>query len=326
VADAFTDFPLLQRHNLASTLETIMFILTILRNLLLAIGAVIPASLAVGLAVLLNQPQLFQLILIAFSINLFVFIPSASFQTEKFYDLTGSITFIVLSIYSLYLRSGGDFSNLGQLPPRNLIATACVLIWAFRLGIHLFRRILRDKEDKRFSKIKQNPLRFLHFWTFQAFWAFFTAVAVYSINMEKPAAARQFKAFPVSLSDVLGFSLWLIGFSMESLADQQKSKFRSNPANKDKFISEGLWYYSRHPNYFGEFVLWLGVFVLSIGSFTSEQQYWAILGPITEAFMICCLSGIPPLENAAEKKWKDDKQYKHYKQTTPILVPNPFKK
>ncbi len=182
-----------------------------------------------------------------------------------------------------------------------------------RLGLYLFIRILKDGRDKRFDKTRSKPMRFLVFWGIQGVWVFvtlFPTLLLNSLTRDPPIGAR----------DYLGWSLWAVGMTFECLADFQKAMLRSNPANKNKFISSGLWSVSRHPNYFGEILLWFGLYVSASSAFRG-LQYLSVLSPIFVHLLITRLSGVPLLEKDAEKKWGKSAEYKKYVAETPVLVP-----
>ncbi|MEI6290895.1 MAG: DUF1295 domain-containing protein, partial [Chloroflexota bacterium] len=200
----------------------------------------------------------------AFLIQWLVFIPSYLRQTEKFFDLTGSLTYISMATSALLLTPGAD--------ARSYLLWALVLIWAIRLGTFLFGRIKKAGRDDRFDEIKPDFLRFLTVWTIQALWVIFTiAAALIAIT----AAGKQ----ELDLFAILGLVIWLIGFSIEVTADSQKSRFSADPANKGRFIRTGLWSRSRHPNYFGEILLWVGITVIALPVFQG-WQWAALISPV----------------------------------------------
>lgn len=240
-----------------------------------------------------------------FLINWLVFIPANIFQTEKFFDLTGSLTYISVTLIALKLSD--------QLDNRSMLLAGLVLIWAVRLGSFLFNRILQDGKDDRFDKIKPNFLRFLNVWTLQAIWVTLTAsAALIAITSSERKALGIFA--------IVGTIIWVIGFLFEVIADYQKRKFKRNPANKGRFIQTGLWAKSRHPNYFGEIMLWTGVFIIAI-PVLKGWQWVAILSPIFVYLLLVRISGVPGLEAKANKKWGGQADYENYKANTPVLIP-----
>jgi len=242
---------------------------------------------------------------LAFLINWVVFIPANILQTEKFFDLTGSLTYISVTLVALYLSD--------NLDNRSKLLAALVIIWAVRLGTFLFNRILQDGKDDRFDKIKPNFLRFLNVWTLQALWVSLTASAalIAMTSIERKA---------VGVVAFFGLTIWIIGFLFEVVADNQKRQFRKNPANKGKFIQSGLWSKSRHPNYFGEIMLWIGVFIIA-APVLQGWQWVALLSPIFVILLLTRISGVPGLEAKGNKKWGGQADYEAYKANTPILIP-----
>ena len=119
-----------------------------------------------------------------------------------------------------------------------------------------------------------------------------------------------------------GCGVWLIGFAIEVVADAQKSSFKSDPSNQGHFIRTGLWAWSRHPNYFGEIVLWIGMFVTCSVDF-KNSQWVAILSPLFVVFLLTKVSGIPMLEKRSDEKFGDDPAYIAYRDSTSVLIPLP---
>lgn len=242
---------------------------------------------------------------LAFLIQWLAFIPAFRFQTEKFFDLTGSITYITVISIAALLSAGLD--------ARSILLWALVLIWATRLGTFLFRRIRKAGKDDRFDDIKPSFIRFLNVWTIQGLWVTFTmAAALIAITTSNHK--------PLDIFAIIGLLVWFTGFSFEVVADTQKSRFNEIPENKGKFINTGLWSRSRHPNYFGEIVLWIGVAIIAL-PVLQGWQWIAIISPIFVTLLLTRISGIPLLEKKAEKKWGGQDDYEEYKKNTPVLIP-----
>lgn len=244
---------------------------------------------------------------LAVLIQWLAFVPAWLARTEHFYDLTGSATFITVSVGTLFLVDAYEL-------PRLLLA-ATVLVWALRLGSFLFLRIRRAGEDKRFRAIKQSAGRFFFVWTLQGTWVVVTSSAAV-------AALGQSAAPTLSPVFLLGIALWIAGFSIEVIADRQKSAFRSDPANKERFIKHGLWAWSRHPNYFGEILLWLGIAIAASPSLVG-WQWLTLLSPALVAFLLLRVSGVPTLEKQAQVRWGDNPEFEAYMRDTPMLLPRP---
>lgn len=233
------------------------------------------------------------------------FIPAYLQRSERFYDLIGSFTFLTVTGLALALRPKPD--------ARSVLLAVLVAIWAIRLGSFLFARIHRNGSDSRFDEIKTSFARFLLAWTLQGLWVSFSAAAALAVI----TAVRRVDFGPWA---IIGLIIWLLGFGFEVIADYQKSRFRKDPANKDRFIRTGLWAHSRHPNYFGEIVLWVGIAVIAI-PVLQGWQYVTLLSPVFVATLLIKVSGIPQLEDKADQQWGGQKEYEQYKAKTPILVP-----
>jgi steroid 5-alpha reductase family enzyme len=242
---------------------------------------------------------------LAFLIQWLAFIPAYLFQTEKFFDLTGSLTYISVTIIAVLLSPVVD--------ARSLLLLALVVIWAARLGTFLFTRIRKAGKDSRFDEIKPNFMRFLNTWTLQGLWVTLTlAAALVAIT----TTTRQ----ELGLFAWLGLLIWIFGFGFEVVADAQKSRFKANPDNKGKFIHTGLWARTRHPNYFGEIVLWIGIAVIALPVLRG-WQWFALISPVFVAFLLTRVSGVPMLEKSADEKWGGQPDYEAYKASTPVLIP-----
>ena len=202
-------------------------------------------------------------------------------RTERFFDLTGSLTFLAISVALVLLTPMPD--------ARSWILAAMVILWAVRLGSFLALRVHKAGSDGRFDEIKGSPVRFLQVWVIQGAWVSITAAAAW-IAISTDAAARA----PIGWLTVVGIVVWLLGMTIEIVADAQKSAFRADPKNKDEFIRTGLWSRSRHPNYFGEIVIWVGVF-LTAAPVLAGWQWVAILSPLFVILLLTRVSGIPPV-------------------------------
>jgi steroid 5-alpha reductase family enzyme len=283
------------------------------RNALVALPIVILVGLGLALAgsqggASVGGIPLFALSVgLAFLIQWLAFIPAYRLQTEKFFDLTGSITYISVTIVAVVLSPMVD--------GRSILLLVLVLIWAGRLGTFLFRRIQKAGKDARFDEIKPSFIRFLTTWTLQGLWVTFTLAAAL-------AAITTTTRKELGLFALIGFLIWIFGFAIEVAADTQKSRFRADPENEGKFIDTGLWARSRHPNYFGEIVLWIGVAVIAL----PVLRGWAwvtLISPVFVALLLTRISGVPMLEKRADEKWGGQEDYEAYKERTPVLIPRP---
>jgi steroid 5-alpha reductase family enzyme len=245
--------------------------------------------------------------ILAFGINWIVFVPAYIFHTERYFDLTGSITYCSLVLVVLTLR--------GESDSRALLLGGLVAIWAARLGHFLFARIVRDGSDRRFDALKASLLRFLMTWTLQGLWVLLTlSCALAAMTSARPK--------PLGAFAVLGAFLWAVGFAIEVAADRQKRRFRADPANRGRFIQSGLWAWSRHPNYFGEITLWSGIAVIALPVLMG-WQYVTVISPVFVYVLLTRISGIPMLEARADRTWGEDPEYRAYRDRTPVLFLRP---
>lgn len=231
-----------------------------------------------------------QLLVITFVIQWMAYIPAFLFRTEKFYDLTGSLTYIFTILFALY--ASGSFKTL-QIG--NLIIGVAIILWAVRLGSFLFMRIHKDKKDGRFDSIKTSFSQFFMTWTLQGMWVFICSSAAL-------VAISSTSGVVINSLFFIGLIIFIFGFAVEVVADNQKSAFRSIPENKDVFINEGLWARSRHPNYFGEISLWTGITVMAISTFEG-MNFLALFSPIFSYLLLVYVSGVRMLEYRGKKKW-----------------------
>lgn len=243
-----------------------------------------------------------------FAIQIIVFIPSFIFRTEHYYDLTGGITYISTVVIALILKN--SYQGIDLI---SLLLGSMVIIWATRLSSFLFLRVKKSGEDVRFKKIKHSFSWFLMTFMLQGMWVFMcifpALIVISSFNSE------------INNYAIVGTVVWLFGFLFEIVADNQKSNF--NKINKGKFISTGLWSMTRHPNYFGEFILWLGITIASLG-YIDNYRYILLLTPIFVYLLLTRVSGVNLLEEIGEKRWGDSKEYQKYKEKTPLFFPKIF--
>lgn len=243
-----------------------------------------------------------------FAIQIIVFIPSFIFRTEHYYDLTGGITYISTVVIALILKN--SYQGIDLI---SLLLGSMVIIWATRLSSFLFLRVKKSGEDVRFKKIKHSFSWFLMTFMLQGMWVFMcifpALIVISSFNSE------------INNYAIVGSFVWLFGFLFEIVADNQKSNF--NKLNKGKFISTGLWSMTRHPNYFGEFILWLGITIASLG-YIDHYKYIVLLTPIFVYLLLTRVSGVNLLEEIGEKRWGNSKKYQKYKEKTPLFFPKLF--
>ena len=247
--------------------------------------------------------------IIVFGIQWLSWIPASVGQTERFYDLTGGMTYLVVVAFSLWV--GSESEGIGS---RELLISALVAMWSIRLSGFLFLRIHHKGKDGRFDDLKTSPVRFLVPWTLQGLWIFLTANVVIVINSQTGPSP------PLGIWDVIGLLIWILGFGIEVLADMQKTRFNSKPENEGKWIDQGLWSLCRHPNYLGETLLWTGIAVFGVSCLEGfEWVSW--ISPVFVYLLLTKVSGIPILDRRALSKWGDDPEYQEYRERVPAMIP-----
>ena len=241
---------------------------------------------------------------VSFVLHWIIFIPSFAFQTEHYFDLTGSISYLSAVALAFYLNPSVD--------PRDLLIGLLIVAWAVRLGSFLFMRVKQDGKDDRFTIMKTQFHWFLMTWTLGGLWVFLTMAAGL-------AAITSDTTQPFGLMAYLGLALWIFGFSIEVIADRQKRVFKKNQQKDKEFITSGLWAWSRHPNYFGEITLWIGLTLIAL-PVLSGWQLVTLISPVFVYILLTKISGIPLLENRGMKKWGSDPEYIDYVNRTPALI------
>lgn len=202
-------------------------------------------------------------------------------------------------------------------PTRRGLLASLILIWAGRLSWHIFRRLNRLPEDGRYRALKEQ-------WGAQAQWklfGFFQLQAIWSVLFALPVLLAATNPRPaMAPGDWIGMGLWVTAFLGESLADLQLQQFRLDPANRGQVCRRGLWYYSRHPNYFFEWIHWWAYVAFAVGA---PWGLLSICGPLAMLFFLLKVTGIPPTEAQALKSRGD--AYRAYQQTTSVFFPWPPK-
>lgn len=259
---------------------------------------------SVSLGILTGIEEVRNGIILSFITHWLLFIPAYVFKTEKFYDLTGTISYISIVLYVL-LSSTDGIINYG-----NIILSSLIIMWTLRLGTFLFIRIKKAGEDKRFREIKKSFSWFFMAFTISGMWVSICAIC---------ALTGISNGIELTGVTYIGVIIFIIGFALEIISDNQKTNFRKIEYNKDKFITTGLWKYSRHPNYLGEIVLWTGVAIISYSSLEAYQMF-TLVSPIFTYLLLVKVSGINLLEKSGEKKWGHLESYKSYKENTPRLI------
>jgi len=255
--------------------------------------------------------QLLVVLVVSLLINIGMFLFAYKYKTDKLTDISYALTFIVLGVFCFLKGSGDIFSNIILL---------MVTAWAIRLGSFLLLRIWKTGKDSRFDSMRDDFKKFGRFWLLQGVtvWVVMLGASIALLNSSAPKE--------VGLLSWVGLGVWFSGLVIESVADSTKRRFSSNPSNKGKWIDEGIWKYSRHPNYFGEILVWSGLFIFVSPLLNGSEIIIALISPVFITTLLCFVSGIPILEKSADEKWGKLKTYQEYKKRTSILILMPKKK
>lgn len=241
-----------------------------------------------------------------------MFVIAYYFKTDKLTDISYALTFVTLAVIGL-------INSNGNVP--SIILTLMICVWAARLGIYLLKRIRKIGKDDRFDGKREKFWSFLGFWLLQGatVWVVMLPSSMFYSNQSVEVSI-------ISIASIFGIGIWLTGLVIETIADYQKYKFINDINNKGKWIDVGLWKYSRHPNYFGEIMLWFGVYLFTLSGLDSVQALVGLIGPLYIATLILFVSGLPLLEKSADKRWGEDQNYQLYKKQTSVLVLLPNRK
>jgi steroid 5-alpha reductase family enzyme len=208
-----------------------------------------------------------------------------------------------------YLVSDARFTD------RGLLVLVLVTAWAARLGYHLLRRNRREGEDPRYAAMRA---RGGPGWARRSLFTVFWLQAVLLWVISAPLFGSVISDRPLGAGDVAGTVVFLIGFAIESLADLQLARFKADPGNRGRVLDAGLWRYSRHPNYFGEFVLWWGLYLVA----AAGGAYWTVIGALLISFLLLKVSGVTMLEEGLKSSKPG---YAEYVRRTSTFVPWPPK-
>lgn len=243
------------------------------------------------------------------SISIVVFINLAGLiwcytqQSDKVTDLFYSLSFFAIAAIGWVLNADSWAHHL---------IFGMVGLWSIRLGLYLSKRIHKMGKDDRFNQMRKRFVAIAGFWFLQTISILILAIPVIIIFQKSD--------IPFHILHLVGFLLWLLGFTIESLADQQKFSFRNNPKNSGQFVNIGLWRKLQHPNYLGEILCWIGVFVL-VSPSLSGLEWLSIISPIWISVLLLFISGIPLLQKAAKKKYGHLKSFQEYQKNTALIVP-----
>ena len=235
------------------------------------------------------------------------FILASIIRRNDIMDIAWGPGFLLVSLYLFFS---------GSSSPRSLLITILIFLWALRLAIYIGSRNRGKTEDFRYLNWRNTWKLFYLRSYFQIYILQGTLLLFIAAPIVVTASAG---SSPLNILDFAGLAVWLFGMIFETVGDWQMSRFKSDPANRGKIMTTGLWRYTRHPNYFGEVVLWWGIFIISL---SSNGWFYGLIGPITISFLILFVSGIPMLE----EKYRDNPEFQEYKRKTSSFFPMPPRK
>lgn len=232
-----------------------------------------------------------------------MFILAILLKKNDIVDVAWGIGFILIAVLNL-LISGFHF--------RLMFVGLLVIIWGLRLAVYIFMRNKGQKEDFRYAKWKQDWGKH---WLIRSYLQVFLLQGFFMLTIAYPLFMYTGNpANPAGVLDIIGLFVWLVGFFWEAVGDYQMRRFKQNPANRGKVMNQGLWRYTRHPNYFGESTMWWGIFVITLGY---PYGWTAIFSPIIITALLLKVSGIPLLE----KKYSANPEYREYIKNTSSFIP-----
>lgn len=219
---------------------------------------------------------------------------------------------VVDSLWSLFfiIAALTIFNNQTEVSDRAMLVLLLVTVWGLRLSIYITLRHWGHEEDHRYQTIRENNQPGF---AFKSLYMIFAFQALVAWVVALPLFYAMNSTAPLNILDGLAVLLWLVGMFFETVSDYQLYQFKNKPDNKGKILTEGLWKYSRHPNYFGEFLVWWGFFVFAL----SNQGYISIISPLLMTFLLLKFSGVSLLE----KTMRTRPGYENYMNNTNAFIP-----
>lgn len=211
---------------------------------------------------------------------------------------------IVDSLWSLmFLLLGGVYAHFaGDLTPRGTLLAVLLLMWSLRLSGYITWRNYGEGEDYRYQKIRANNQPGF---VWKSFFIVFALQAMLAWIISLPLLGAFLSAAPLGWLDYIGAIVWLVGFIFEAGGDYQLARFKANPENKGKVMDRGLWRYTRHPNYFGDFCIWWGFFLIA----AAAGAWWSVIGPVLMSFLLLKVSGVAMLEKDISERRPEYRDY-----------------
>lgn len=246
-------------------------------------------------------------LLIFFSI---IFLIAQVRRNNGLVDIAWGLGFVIVAIYSY---AASDYKT-----DRGSLLTVLVILWGARLAYYLFRRNWNMPEDYRYVNMRKRwgtkfvyLKMFLNVYILQLVLLYIIAQPILSTNTSSNNGLR--------ILDYIGLTVWIIGYFFEVVGDNQLKAFKRKPENKGKLMTNGLWKYTRHPNYFGEAIMWWGIYLIAL---SVEGGWTTFYSPLIITLLLLFVSGVPLLE----KRFKDHPEFKDYASRTSKFIPWPPKK
>jgi steroid 5-alpha reductase family enzyme len=234
-----------------------------------------------------------------------LFLVGQILHNNSIVDIGWGTGFFLVALYTYFLLPEPSF--------KNAIVVLLVGLWGLRLAFHVAKRNWKKPEDYRYAAMRKRWGS--QFPTLKAFFGVYMTQMVLMFVISLPIISINSTSYPTLHTwDLIGMAIWLVGYFFEVIGDKQLAHFLSQPKNKGKLMTQGLWRYTRHPNYFGEATMWWGLFLLSLHS---PYAFITIVSPVTITFLLLFVSGVPLLE----KKYKDRPDFIEYKKRTSIFIP-----
>jgi len=234
------------------------------------------------------------------------YILAAAFKVDKFTDVCYGTNFAALALLTFFLNA--------TYYPRQIFVTAAVLVWGVRLAGYLFFRILSMGHDRRFDGIREHRGKFF-------IWFFFQFGVVWLVSLPFIILNSRDHNPPLQANDYVAWAIFAISLVCESVADHQKFMYRNDPKNKGHWCDIGLWKYSRHPNYFGEIMVWWAIFMTSATVLVDWEWFTIGASPVFMTIILMFLSGIPTTERSTDERFWSNAEYVKWKKATPVLIP-----
>lgn len=241
--------------------------------------------------------------------NISLFIVAFKRQSDKLTDASYALSFMILIIAAALMAPVSLYV---------IVATVLVCAWALRIGSFLVYRVIKTGRDARFDSFRASFFGFARFWILQAITAWILLIPLF-------LAFENEQQSSIASISIVGAIIIVIGIIVETIADTQKWRFSQKKSNKGKWIDTGIWKYSRHPNYFGEILVWIGVYLYAVPVLGLTESLVALISPLLIICLLLFVTGIPLLEKSADERWGKLAAYKTYKRKTSILIPFPPK-